>query len=317
MATPIQQPDGAPGDGARRIAAPAFLGLRPGPRTCVREERARLAALSFERIRVHPLAPTIGAEIAGVDLGNLDDATFDEVRRAWLAFKVVFFRDQQIDARQQMAFGRRFGELEHHPFLAANAAHDEIVRFEKDEQTVGYENLWHSDVSWREKPALASVLRAIEVPPLGGDTLFADMVTAYEGLDAALKQRIEGLTAVHDFTHSFGRGLSAEDLAAKQKQFPAVSHPVVRTHPETGRRILYVNSIFTRQIEGLDPDEGTALLDLLCRQATVPEYQCRFRWEKGSVAFWDNRAVQHYAASDYWPEQRVMERIAIVGERPR
>jgi taurine dioxygenase len=302
------------------VARPLFLGMQPGPRACVREERERLAALRFERIRVTPLAPTIGAEIEGVDLAqptDLDGPTFAELRRAWLAYKVVFFRDQRIDARQQLAFARRFGELESHPFLPRGASHEEIVRFEKGETFSGYENLWHSDVSWREVPALGSVLRAIEVPEVGGDTLFSDMIAAYEGLDDATKARIEGRTATHDFSHSFGLGMRPEELAEKQKQFPAVSHPVVRTHPETGRRILYVNSIFTSRIDGLGEAESAELLERLCRQATVPEYQCRFRWRKDSVAFWDNRAVQHYAASDYWPSRRVMERVAIIGDRPR
>ena len=293
-----------------------FMGMQPGPRACVREERDRLAALKFERIGVRPLAPTIGAEIEGVDLGNLSDATFAEVRKAWLEYKVVFFRDQEIDARQQMDFARRFGELESHPFLDASEEHDEIVRFEKNEDVSGYENLWHSDVSWREAPALGSVLRAMEIPALGGDTLFSDMISAYAGLEEGLREKINALTATHDFTHAFGIGLSLEELAEKQKEFPAVSHPVVRTHPETGRKILYVNSIFTSRIDGVDDDESATLLDLLCRQAMVPEYQCRFRWQKGSVAFWDNRSVQHYAASDYWPQARVMERVAIIGDRP-
>jgi taurine dioxygenase len=294
-----------------------FMGMRPGPRPCVREERDRLSALKFERIGVRPLAPTIGAEIEGVDLANLDDATFAEVRKAWLEYKVVFFRDQEIDALQQMDFARRFGELEHHPFLDASEEHDEIVRFEKSEDVAGYENLWHSDVSWREAPALGSVLRAIEIPEIGGDTLFTDMIAAHAGLDENLREKIDGLTATHDFTHAFGIGLSPEELAEKQKEFPAVSHPVVRIHPETGRKILYVNSIFTARIDGVDDEESAALLDLLCRQAMVPEYQCRFRWEKHSVAFWDNRSVQHYAASDYWPQARVMERVAIIGDRPQ
>lgn len=293
-----------------------FLGMKPGPRTCVRDERARLAELKFERIGVTPLAPTIGAEIDGVDLANLDDETFAEIHEAWLAYKVVFFRDQNIEASEQMGFARRFGELESHPFLPPNATHDEIVRFEKSEQVSGYENLWHSDVSWREVPALGSVLRAIEIPEVGGDTLFTDMVAAYEGLPDDLKARIDGLTATHDFTHSFGLAMKPEELAEKQKEFPAVHHPVVRTHPETGRKILYVNSIFTARIDGVSDEESRALLDTLCSQAMVPEYQCRFRWEKSSVAFWDNRAVQHYAASDYWPNRRVMERVAIIGDRP-
>ena len=235
---------------------PQWGGMKPGPRPALRAEREHLDALQFERIRVRPLGTTIGAEIEGVDLGDLDDATFEEVRRVWLAYKVVFFRNQDISSRQQTDFGRRFGELESHPFLAANKDDEQIVRFEKGEDLSGYENLWHSDVSWREVPALGSVLRAIEIPPHGGDTLFSDMTAAYSGLDDELKERIDSLYAVHDFTHSFGRALDAETLAERQKQFPPARHPVVRTHPETGRKILYVNSIFTSHIEGVDKDES-------------------------------------------------------------
>jgi taurine dioxygenase len=302
--------------GSPELRIPPFGGMRPGPRPSLRAERERLAKLHFDRFEVRPIGATIGAEIHGIDLAKLDDATFEELRAAWLAYKVVFFRDQKLGAEQQMRFAGRFGELEAHPFLEANQRHDEIVRFEKGEDAVGYENLWHSDVSWRERPALASVLRAIEVPSNAGDTLFSDMTAAYDGLADELKQRIDGLFAVHDFTHSFGRALDAETLAEKQKEFPAVRHPIVRTHPETGRKILYVNSIFVSHIDGVEPAESRYLLDLLCRQATVPEFQCRFRWQNDSVAFWDNRAVQHYAASDYWPDRRVMERVAIIGDRP-
>jgi taurine dioxygenase len=314
MANPSEQLNQVTSGTLRK--SPPFGGMKPGIRPGVRAERERLAGLRFDEIGVRPLGVTLGAEIEGVDLANLDDATFAEVRRAWLEYKVVFFRSQQIDAPQQLAFARRFGELEEHPFLAATESHDEIVRFEKGEDVSGYENLWHSDVSWREAPALGSVLRAIDVPPLGGDTLFSDMITAYTDLDDEVKERIDGLHAVHDFTHNFGAAMDPDTLAEKKKEFPAALHPVVRTHPETGRKILFVNSIFVSHIDGIPREESEWLLDLLFRQATVPEYQCRFRWEKGSVAFWDNRATQHYAASDYWPNRRVMERVAIIGDRP-
>jgi len=295
---------------------PPFLGMRPGPRAAVRTEAERLDGLRFDRIKVEPVGATIGAEIEGVNLANVDDDTFQEIRRAWLEYKVVFFRNQNIAAAEQIRFAERFGDLEEHPFLDANDDHQQIVRFEKDEQQVGYENLWHSDVSWRERPALASVLRSIEVPRHAGDTLFADMVTAYEGLGDEIKTRIEGLRAVHDFTHSFGRALDPETLAERQQEYPAVSHPIVRTHPDTGRKILYVNSVFVSHIEDLTARQSAVLLELLCRQALIPEYQCRFRWQPGCVAFWDNRSTQHYAASDYWPRPRIMERVAIIGERP-
>jgi alpha-ketoglutarate-dependent taurine dioxygenase len=295
---------------------PEYLGMRMGPRPCVRTERARLAELDWDGIEVQPIGATIGAEIRGVSLADLDDATFEEIRRAWLAYKVVFFPGQDITARQQIEFAQRFGELEDHPFLQASDKHGEVVRFEKGEEYSGYENLWHSDVSWREEPALGAILRAVEVPAIGGDTLFCDMVAAYEGLEDSVKERIDGLYAVHDFSHSFGRALPADELAKKQAEFPAVRHPIVRTHPETGQKILYVNAIFVSHVDGIDADESAYLLDLLCRQATIPEYQCRYRWQAGTVGFWDNRATQHYAASDYWPERRVMERVAIVGDRP-
>ena len=163
---------------------------------------------------------------------------------------------------------------------------------------------------------MGAVLHAVSVPRTGGDTLFCDMHAVYEGLDAETKAQIGDLTAVHDFMHVFGHQVADEDKAAMREQYPTVEHPVVRTHPETGLPTLFVNRIFTSHIVGLEPDESTALIDRLCRQADYPEYQCRFQWTPDSVAFWDNRAVQHYAASDYWPDVRIMERASIIGDRP-
>ena len=291
--------------------------LNPGPRKFLDRKRAELAGLSFEHLELKPMSPTIGVEIEGVDLRKpLPDEVFAEVERALHAFKVIFFRDQPITVQQQFEFAKRFGELEEHPFLPAKDGYSEVIRFEKDEDTVGVENIWHSDVSWREIPSLGSVLRASEVPEIGGDTLWADMESAYEGLPDDVREQIDHLVAVHDFTHSFGHFMNAEKLAEKQKEFPAVEHPVVRTHPVTGGKSIYVNAVFTSHIVGLKPKESAELLALLCRQAHTPEYQCRFRWQKHSVAFWDNRQCQHYAASDYWPMRRVMERVTIIGERP-
>ena len=289
-----------------------------GPHTHLAERRAELDALRWDRFGLTPMSPTIGAEVDGVDLGSpLDDATVADLRRALLAHKVLVFRDQHLTAATQVAFARRFGELEVHPFLAGSDDAPELVRLAKDAAVGGYENIWHSDVSWRERPALGAVLRAIDVPPVGGDTLFADMAAAYAGLEDDVRDRIDDLRAVHDFTLSFGQALSDEDRAAAQAQYPAVEHPVVRTHPETGERILYVNAIFTSHLVGLPEDESEALLGHLFRQAEVPEHQVRLRWAPGTVAFWDNRATQHYACSDYWPAPRVMERAAIAGDRPR
>ncbi|MCB1005469.1 MAG: TauD/TfdA family dioxygenase, partial [Acidimicrobiales bacterium] len=175
---------------------------------------------------------------------------------------------------------------------------------------------WHADVTWRECPSMGAVLHAIQVPPTGGDTLFCDMGAVYEGLDADTRARIDDLVAVHDFMQVFGHQVPDADKPAMRERYPTVEHPVVRTHPETGRRTLFVNRVFTSHIVGMDRDDSAALLDRLCRQADYPEYQCRFQWTPDAVAFWDNRAVQHYAASDYWPDVRIMERASIIGDRP-
>jgi taurine dioxygenase len=289
---------------------------RFGPRPWVRSERERLASLRFDRIGVRALGATIGAEVSGVDLGQLDAESFAEIERAFLEYKVIFFRDQDLTREQHLAFAQRFGELEEHPFLPAKGGYERIVEFAKGDRVVGVENVWHHDVTWRRRPALGAVLRAVDVPAVGGDTLFADMAAAYEGLGDEVKRRIEGAVAVHDFSHSFGLAMRPEDLAEQQRRYPPARHPVVRTHPITGRSCLYVNAIFTSHIEGMPREQSDALLDHLYRQADVPEYQCRFRWQKNSIAFWDNRAAQHYAASDYDPQRRVMERVAIAGDEP-
>lgn len=271
---------------------------------------------AFTRFIAVPLSPTIGAELSGVDLRQpVDDELFEELHRALLEWKVLFFRDQDLTSEQHVRFSRLWGELEVHPFLAQGDV-PEIVRFAKDDKTKAVENVWHSDVSFRESPAMGSVLRAIEVPAVGGDTIWVDMTAAYDGLPDDVKDRIDGMFAVHDFAQSYGLGMSPEELAKARQELPPARHPVVRTHPETGRKILYVNEIFTSHIEGLAPDEGEAMLLYLCRQAAVPEYQCRFRWRVNSVALWDNRGTQHYALSDYWPHRRVMERAAIIGDKP-
>lgn len=288
-----------------------------GNRPFLKDIRERLAGLRFDHIEAIPQSPTIGAEIRGVRLDDqVPDDVLAELRRALIEYKVLFFRDQDIDVHDQSCFAGRFGELEEHPFLPANTEQPHVIRFAKDEQQIGYENVWHSDVSWRQVPSLGSILRAIAVPSVGGDTLWCDMEAAYEGLPEDLKAAIEGRVAVHDFANSFGLALPQEELDRRRREFPPAEHPVVRTHPESGRRCLYVNAIFTSHIVGMPRSESDALLERLYAEARVPEYQCRLRWAPGTVAFWDNRSTQHYASSDYWPEPRVMERVTIIGDRP-
>ena len=274
----------------------------------------------YERFGLDPLSPSIGAEVTGVHLGDpIDDELHAELHRALLEWKVLFFRDQDITREQQRAFALRWGRLERHPFYAyvhpGNDA-DDVVTLAKDQMSGGAENEWHADVTWHTEPSWGAVLRAVEVPELGGDTLWADAAAAHDALPPELQERIAGLTAVHDWQHTFGLAMSDPEREALAERFPAAEHPVVRLHPETGRRTLFVNRIFTRRIVGLAEDESDALLERLTHQMTRPEHQCRFRWTPGAVAFWDNRATQHYASSDYWPARRVMDRISIAGDVP-
>jgi alpha-ketoglutarate-dependent taurine dioxygenase len=306
--------EAAPKPGAFRL--PGYL-VAVGPFTHVAVERDRLASLRWSSFDARPLGATLGAEITGVDLtAEVPDEVIADLRRALHDYKVIFFRDQPMTPPQHVAFARRFGDLEVHPFLPSNTGEPELVRFEKTAEASGYENSWHHDVTWRECPSMGAVLHALSVPDHGGDTLFADMYASYDALDETTKGEIDDLVAVHDFTQTFGHTMSADDRRAAQEKFPPVRHPVVCAHPATGKLHLYVNRPFVSHIEGLDRDTSVGVLDQLCRQADAPEHQCRFTWTKDAVAFWDNRAVQHYASSDYWPQRRSMERASIVGTRP-
>jgi len=252
-----------------------------------------------------------------VDLSRpLEKDTHQELHRALLTHKVLFFRDQDISPDQHVAFARNFGGLEIHPFAPHHPEIPEMLVIAHDENNRGKENSWHSDVTFRLMPSLGSILRAIEVPEVGGDTLFADMHAAYEALGHSMKQALSGLTAIHDFSRVFGRRLPTEKLDEMKREYPPAEHPVVRTHPETGEKSPYVNRAFTSHIVGMAPDESEKLLDFLYSRASIPEYQCRFRWRKNSIAFWDNRAVQHYAVSDYFPHRRIMHRVTVIGDKP-
>ena len=278
-------------------------------------------SLVIEDLTILPMTPTIGAEIEGVDLSRpLAPATVSALRQALLDWKVLFFREQAITTEQHLAFARCFGDLEVHPFAPHKPDYPEVLAITHDDKSKGRENTWHSDVTWRLEPSLGSILRAVEVPPVGGDTLFADMYAAYDGLKDEVKARIDGAVAVHDFAHfrerMRKRGLTEAQIEALNEKYPTVEHPVVRTHPETGRKAIYVNAAFTQHIVGMEKAESDALLAHLYAQAAIPEYQCRFRWEKNAIAFWDNRASQHYAVSDYFPAVRRMERVTVIGDRP-
>lgn len=272
--------------------------------------------------KLEHLAPAIGTIVHGIDLSRpLGEDEAAELRNLLVERKVIFFRDQDITTEQHLAFARNFGDLEVHPFAPHKPDFPEVLAITHNEKSKGRENGWHSDVTWRAEPSLGSVLHALKVPAVGGDTLFANMETAYDHLPDEVKEKLEGAVAIHDFNHFRTalkkRGATEAEIEEFNKTYPMVEHPVIRTHPESGRKSIYVNAAFTLRIKGWEEAESDAMLRYLYAQASFPEYQCRFKWAPHSIAFWDNRAAQHYAASDYWPAERIVERVTIIGDRPR
>ncbi len=280
-----------------------------------------------EGLTFTPAGPVLGAEVIGVDLTQpLEPGAVAAIRGGLNRYKVLFFRDQDITHDQHITFGRHFGELEGHPVTATVPGHPEILHIEAwdglklSDRTLPIlrpGNKWHTDVTFREKPSFGGILRARKLPPLGGDTLFADTAAVYADLPQDVKDRIGRLRAEHDILQSFGYRVSAERREELRGQFPPRAHPVVRTHPETGEKHLFVNHVFTTRILGLEEDEGRNLLAYLIERIKAPEYQIRFHWTPNAVVFWDNRATQHYAVLDYWPHERIVERVTVAGtDRP-
>ncbi|MDN6874820.1 TauD/TfdA dioxygenase family protein [Pseudomonas citronellolis] len=281
-------------------------------------------------MHVERLTCSIGAELSGVNLGDAarDAELFAEIRRLLLEHKVLFLRDQDISRAEHVAFARRFGELEDHPVAGSDPEHPGLVRIYKNPNQPNdrYENAWHTDATWREVPPMGCVLRCVECPPVGGDTMWANMALAYANLPAGIKEKIANLRARHSIEASFGAAMPIDKRLALKAQYPDAEHPVVRTHPETGERVLFVNAFTTHFSNyhtaqnvrfGQDANPGAGdLLRYLVSQAYIPEYQVRWRWKKNSVAIWDNRSTQHYAVMDYPPCVRQMERAGIIGDKP-
>jgi taurine dioxygenase len=289
---------------------------------------AVIDAAAHGSIKVEPLTCAIGAELSNVNLGvaSRDPALVAEIRALLLKHRVLFFRDQDITRAEHVAFARHFGDLEDHPVAGSDPENPGLVRIYKapDSPNDRYENSWHTDATWREKPPFGCVLRCVECPPVGGDTMWVNMALAYERLPAYIKTQIAGLRARHSIEASFGAAMPVEKRLALHAQFPDAEHPVVRTHPETGEKVLFVNAFTThftnfhtaanvRYGHDYSPG-GSELLNYLIRQASIPEYQVRWRWTNDSFAIWDNRNTQHYAVQDYFPDVRKMERAGIVGE---
>jgi taurine dioxygenase len=291
---------------------------------------AVVRSASLGSIRVEPLTCSIGAELGNINLGvaSRDVDLVAEIRTLLLKHRVLFFRDQDITRAEHVAFARHFGELEDHPVAGSDPDHPGLVRIYKspDLPIDRYENAWHTDATWREKPPMGCVLRCVECPPVGGDTMWANMVVAYDRLPDHVKTQIGSLRARHSIEASFGAAMPTEKRLALKAQYPDAEHPVVRTHPETGEKVLFVNAFTTHFTNyhtpdhvrfGQDANPGAALLlNYLVSQAFIPEYQVRWRWKPNSMAMWDNRSTQHYAVMDYPPCHRKMERAGIIGDRP-
>jgi len=279
-------------------------------------------------MKIKQITPAIGAEISEIHLGEAarNPELFAQVKSALLEHKVLFFRNQDITRADHVAFASRFGELENHPVVNSDPKYPGLVLIYRSDSRHSYENSYHSDGLWRQNPAMGAVLRCIECPEIGGDTIWVNMVRAYEELPEEIKQKILKLRAKASIEPSFGAVMPDEARRKLDRDNPPVEHPVVRTHPETGEKILYVGGFTTHFVNyntpenirhGIDKLPGASLLlNYLTSRATIPEYQVRWSWQPGDVAVWDNRSTQHYAVNDYWPAPRKMERAGIVGDVP-
>lgn len=284
-----------------------------------------LNAMAFE---TRPLSGALGAEIFGLDLSRpLADADFSALHRTFVDFGVLCIRDQKLTPQQQVAFARRFGELDVHPIAIGTDEIPELVRVLKPAgESASFGVGWHSDNSFFDKPSLGSVLYGVTIPPYGGDTLYASMERAYDALSEPMKRFLGDLKAIHSASRAYDpkvtgvkkyRGEAAINYRYDEQAINAeVEHPVIRTHPETGRKSIYVNQMFTQRIVGLNANESRALLDFLYEHCVRPDFTCRIRWQPGSVTMWDNRSVQHYAMDDYQQFERLMLRVTIQGDRP-
>jgi len=293
-------------------------------------DAAAVSASRLRSIKVEPLTCSIGALLENVRLGDAarDDELFAEIRALLLTHKVLLLHDQDMTRAEHVAFARRFGDLEDHPVVGSDPEHPGLVRIYKGPQSQSerYENAWHCDATWRERPQFGAVLRCVETPAVGGDMLWANMAMAYARLPEHVKAQVAGLRARHSIEASFGAAMPMRTRLALKAQYPDAEHPVVRTHPETGEKVLFVNAFTTHFTNFHTPQNvrfgrdynpgGALLLNYLISQAGVPEYQVRFRFRRNSVAIWDNRCTQHYAVQDFGPAVRNLERAGIVGDRP-
>ena len=279
--------------------------------------------MSYQHIRLQPISGSLGAIINGVDLRQpLNEGTYGEIKHALLENLVLFFRDQDLTPGQQIAFGRCFGDLHVHPFIPSLPGHKEIIVLKAKngaEENLRLANAWHPDLSYTNDPPLLGILRSIRPPSRGGDTMWVNLYRAYETLSPKMQEIVSGLSAWHDVTKTYRRQELQTDggperYAQTFRKAPPVLHPLVRVHPETGRKLLYISELTTTHIEGLHERESNALLQMLYQHIDWKELHCRFYWEKNSLAVWDNRCTAHYAVGDY-TEPREMHRVTVIGKQ--
>ncbi len=269
-------------------------------------------------MEVQPVTAVIGAEVLGADLENLTDSQFAEIEQAYTDHLVLFFRDQPpLSPEAHLSFGQRFGELHIHPIAPGPSGHPEIMTIHADANSKYADgNNWHTDVSCDVEPPLGSCLQLRVLPPVGGDTLFANMYAAYETLSPMMQDFLSDKTAIHESEHVYRGRYADRGVDDTGKVYPSAEHPVVRTHPRSRRQSLYVNPSFTTKINGLTKAESKAVLQMLFAHQQRPEFQVRFKWSENAIAFWDNRCTQHFAIWDYWPNERLGHRVTVKGERP-
>ena len=284
------------------------------------EERAN----DYRKITVEPLAGALGAEISGVDLNDLDDAAVAEIRRALLENNVVFFRDQDFTPATQMAFGQQFGDLNRHSYVKGLDEYPDVFRIVKEPTDAHhFGNAWHTDLAYEEEPAMATILYGMDIPEAGGDTMFTSLYAAYDALSDGMKRMLGELNIVYTNANTYGKdakrfktGVAKDMDVAQAPDVKEVIHPLIRTHPETGRKALYLSTTHYSRLDGMTEAESKPLLEQLCAYAVKPEFTCRFKWGVGSVAFWDNRCTMHYAVNDFPNARRIMQRVTLQGDKP-
>lgn len=292
-----------------------FDNLYLGPHSYLHKDAEYIRSIKWKTFDVDVVGTTLGANIYGINpTEKISLEQIDELKKAIAIYKVIIINGFQLTKKQQSIFAQSFGELIEHPFIPSNNS-DKIISFIRDKDSGGYENIWHNDLSWTSEPGMYAFLNCIQMPPYGGDTLFADMYAAYDLLDSDIKNELDELSATHDFVLSFGSFFSEEQKTQMQELYKKVDHPIFPIHPITKRKFLYINKNFTSKINGIEKQKSVDLLNHLCSVSSTPEIQYRHKWRYPQMVIWDNFSVQHYAVSDYWPYNRHVDRATVKGPK--